>query len=103
MLAVSSMLVVGQAATPQASIDGILGTRPDVVVLDIALEGGTGLQVLQAVRQLAPEVAFVVFSGNSGPAYRKRYLAAGACDFLDKNSESARLAAAVLQAHHAAH
>ena len=69
------MRVVGEAETPQACIAGILSTRPDVVVLDVQLEGGQGLEVLRAVRCAAPQVAFVVFSNNAGPAYRKRYLA----------------------------
>lgn len=104
MLTASAMLVVGEAETPQASIDGILGSHPDVVVLDIQLEGGTGLQVLQAVRLAEPHIAFVVFSNNAGPAYRKRYLSEGACDFLDKSSEFERLVPAVFEAfHHAAH
>ena len=95
LLAVRAMDVVGQAETPQASIDGILAAHPDVVVLDVQLEGGTGLQVLRAVREARPEIAFVVFSNNSGPAYRKRYLGEGAVCFLDKSSEFDQLAAAV--------
>ena len=39
------MTVVGQARTPQDSISGILAAYPDVVVLDVQLEGGSGLQV----------------------------------------------------------
>lgn len=87
--------IVGEAETPQGCIDGILATRPDVVVLDVQLDGGQGLDVLRAVREVAPQVAFVVFSNNAGPAYRKRYLAAGAMQFLDKSSDAALLADAV--------
>ena len=100
LLSAGSMDIVGQAETPQGAIDGILASRPDVVVLDIQLEGGTGLQVLRAVHQVLPEMAFVVFSNNSGPAYRKRYLAEGACAFLDKNAEFDQLVQAVLSAAH---
>ncbi|MDO8279670.1 MAG: response regulator transcription factor [Burkholderiaceae bacterium] len=95
MLDASDMMVVGQAETPQGCIEGILATRPGVVVLDVQLEGGSGLDVLKAVRLAAPEVAFVVFSNNSAPAYRKRYIAAGAASFLDKHTEFDRLAQAV--------
>jgi DNA-binding NarL/FixJ family response regulator len=98
MLETSAMAIVGQAATPQASIDGILATSPDVVVLDVQLEGGQGLEVLRAIRQAAPIVAFVVFSSNSGPAYRKRYAAEGAAAFLDKSTEFDQLVRAVKSA-----
>lgn len=87
--------IVGQGETPSACIEGILSTHPDVVVLDVQLEGGQGLEVLRAVRAHDPRIAFVVFSGNSSAAYRKRYLAAGASRFLDKSTEFDQLAAAV--------
>ena len=90
--------IVGEGETPSGCIASILATRPDVVVLDVQLEGGQGLEVLRAVRAADPRIAFVVFSNNSQPAYRKRYLAAGASRFLDKSTESHDLAAAVATA-----
>ena len=98
MLAAAGMAVVGRGATPQACFDGILASRPDVVVLDIQLDGGAGLEVLQTVRLAAPGVVFVIFSNHSGPAYRKRYLGQGALDFIDKSTEFDQLAPAVARA-----
>lgn len=103
MLVDRSMNIVGQAETPQASIDGILAVHPDVVVLDVQLEGGTGLEVLRAVRQVDPRIAFVVFSNNAGPAYRKRYLGEGAQRFLDKTTEFDQLVVAVEHASQQTH
>ena len=103
MLVSRGMSVVGHAETPQSSIDAILASSPDVVVLDVQLAGGPGLQVLRAVRQAAPEIAFVVFSSHSGLAFRKRYLGEGATAFLDKNAEFEQLVSAVaLASRHAA-
>jgi DNA-binding NarL/FixJ family response regulator len=104
MLGASAMTIVGQAQTPQDSIDGILAAYPDVVVLDAQLDGGSGLQVLRAVRHIAPNIAFVVFSNNASPSYRKCYLGEGAEDFLDKSHEFDQLAHAVVRAsQHAAY
>ena len=104
MLGVSAIAIVGQAQTPQDSIDGILAAYPDVVVLDVQLDGGSGLQVLRAVRHVAPSIAFVVFSNNSSPSYRQRYLGEGAEAFLDKSHEFDQLAHAVVKAsEHAAY
>lgn len=92
MLREHAIDVVGEAEAPQPAIEGILATHPDVVVLDIQLKGGTGLDVLRAVRQAAPQTAFIVLSNNSGPAYRKIYRIEGAMHFLDKNAEFDQLA-----------
>ena len=98
LLDAAHMAVVGEGATPDSCITGILASHPDVVVLDHQLEGGTGLQVLKAIRTADPEVAFVVFSNSSAPAYRKRYLGEGAARFLDKSTEFDQLAGAVAEA-----
>ena len=98
LLGEHDMEVVGEATTPEGCIEGILASRPEVVVLDVQLEGGTGLQVLRAVRQADPAIAFVVFSNNAAPAYRKRYLGEGATSFLDKSSDFEQLPGAVADA-----
>src|SRR5512140_2187223 len=103
MLVDRAMDIVGQAETPQGSIDGILAVHPDVVVLDVQLEGGSGLEVLRAVRQVDPRIAFVVFSNNAVPAYRMRYLGEGAQRFLDKTTEFDQLVVAVENASHPPH
>lgn len=98
LLSAQGMHIAGENGTPQGCIDAILAVQPDVVVLDVQLEGGAGLQVLNAVKSAVPGVAFVVFSNNSGPAYRSRYLAAGAVSFLDKSTEFDQLVRAVRSA-----
>ena len=65
MLCAAGMSVVGEAKTPQSAVEGILGCQPDVVVLDVHLTGGNGLQVLRTVRQVVPGIGFVVFSNDA--------------------------------------
>lgn len=101
LLAAQHMAVVGEAASPSECIDGILREHPDVVVLDMQLEGGSGLEVLRAVRRVEPAIAFVVFSNHAQPPYAKRYLADGASSVLDKTLDFPRLAQAVEAAHNA--
>lgn len=103
LLAENAMQVVGEAATPERCISGILSSGAQVVVLDAQLEGGTGLEVLRAVRQADPGIAFVVFSNNAAPAYRKRYLGEGAVSFLDKSSDFEQLPTAITAASSLAH
>lgn len=98
LLQANAMVVVGQAGAPEKAIKGILATRPDVVVLDVQLKGGSGLQVMAAVRGLL-DTSFIVFSHSSGPVYRQRYMREGAYRFLDKSDDLDQLAQVVAQAH----
>lgn len=95
LLGQEGIAIVGEAQTLQASIDGILQIRPDVVVLDHVLADGKGLQVMHAVHRAAPEVRFVIFTINAAPGYRQRYLSEGAVSFLDKATESDLLVNAI--------
>jgi DNA-binding NarL/FixJ family response regulator len=103
VLAACDMDVVGEGATPAACIAGILESHPDVVVLDIHLQGGTGLEVMRAVRAQGEPAGFVVLSNTADAPYRKRYVSEGAAGFLDKLTDFEELPAAVAAAspiHH---
>ena len=79
--------VVGFADTPSDAIAGILNARPDCVVLDYQLLGGTCIDVLHAVHPKAPSVVFVVLTNHANPQYRRLCLEAGANWFFDKSTE----------------
>ena len=83
--------IVGEYADAQSAIDGIRNANPDVVLLDIKLGAGSGMQVLKFVIQHAPQVKVIVLSNYAEPQYRSRYLAAGAIEVLDKSNEFDRV------------
>lgn len=87
ILTAKGMEIAGQASTPELAVSGILASQPDAVVLDVQFEKGTGMQVLKSVRTATQDIPFIIFSNHADPAYRARYLAAGAACFLDKHAE----------------
>jgi DNA-binding NarL/FixJ family response regulator len=95
MLTAQGMVVAGEANTPESAVSGILATQPDVVVLDVQFEKGTGMQVLQSVLKATQDIPFIILSNHAEAAYRVRYLAAGAACFLDKHAEFYQLGGAV--------
>lgn len=58
-------------------------TQPDVVVLDIALVGMTGIEVIPGLKRAVPDCTVVVFSAFD--AARRDALAAGADAVVDKS------------------
>ncbi len=83
--------VVGEAATPADAVAGILKTRPDYVVLDFQLEGGTGVDVLRALRRQVPNSVFIVLTNHPQAQFRRICREAGADAFFDKSSEFAKV------------
>ena len=61
--------------------------KPDVVVLDIEMPRGTGLDVLKNLRHDQSGPVVIVFTNFPYPQYRKRALAEGADFFFDKSTE----------------
>jgi DNA-binding NarL/FixJ family response regulator len=57
-----SVAVVGEAADAERAIAVILQTQPDVVLLDVHLPGGGGVEVIRKVHEKNPEQKFLALS-----------------------------------------
>lgn len=79
--------IVGQAGNVAEAISGIRKLQPDVVILDIRLPDGSGIDVLQAIKQDQPAPMVIILTNYPYSGYRQRCLNAGADFFLDKSTE----------------
>ena len=79
--------LIGNAETEWDAIQGILSAAPDVVILDIQLRQGNGMNVLTEVKRRLPDLKVIVLTNFGYPQYHQRCLQAGADHFLDKSSE----------------
>jgi DNA-binding NarL/FixJ family response regulator len=87
----SDMLVVGEAK-PGQDIVAQVNTQPvDVVILDISMPGGNGLDVLQELKQTQPWAPVLVFSSYPEHHYALRAFKAGAKGYLTKDSQPEEL------------
>jgi DNA-binding NarL/FixJ family response regulator len=91
---VKDVEVVGEAATYDTAVAGIINTRPDVAVLDIKLanETGSGIDALIEVRKTLPGIRAIILTNYSTPQHLKASADAGAEYFLDKSSDFERVA-----------
>jgi DNA-binding NarL/FixJ family response regulator len=76
--------VVGEASTAREAIDAVGALRPDVVLLDLSMPGMDGLEAIPLLREVAPDMAIVVFSGFAAERMREPALALGAARYLEK-------------------
>ena len=83
--------VVGQAADVEEAIGGILAAKPDLVLLDLCLEHGSGFDVLRAVRRAEPAIDFYMLSNFSSEPYRRHAERLGARGFFDKSKDFERV------------
>jgi DNA-binding NarL/FixJ family response regulator len=88
---IDGVTVVGQAETAAEALEGILRTRPDSVVLDLQLIGGSGLDVLRKAHPQLPATVFIVLTNHPDLQYRRMCMEAGAAYFFDKSSEIAKV------------
>lgn len=80
--------VVGQAGTVGEAIDAISQLLPDVVILDLRMPGGSGIDVLHQIKQNGVESMVIMLTNYyTFAGYRQKCLDAGADFFLDKSTE----------------
>ena len=79
--------VVGRAYDVPEAINSIEKVVPDLVILDLQMPSGTGLDVLSRIKHdnLSPKI--IMLTNYPFPQYRKRSIEAGADYFFDKSTE----------------
>jgi DNA-binding NarL/FixJ family response regulator len=86
---------VAEAADGAEALTLGLEQNWDVVILDIAMPGLTGIQVLRKLTALKPNLPVIMLSAHGGWDYMSHCLEAGAAGYLTKESAPGELLAAV--------
>jgi len=79
--------VIGQAKDVINAILGIKKLNPDVVILDIRMGWGSGIEVLQHIKEESPSPLVIIFTNYPYPQYKKKCIELGADYFFDKSTE----------------
>ncbi len=87
--------VVGEAADAEGAIKVILATRPDVVLLDVHLPGGGGIEVLKKVHEQNPDQRFLALSVSDAAEDVIGVIRAGARGYVTKSISGPELIAAI--------
>ncbi len=91
--------VVGEAGTAAEAIRVVEEARPDILVLDLSMPGGSGIAAIAELRRRAPGTRILVLSMHDDRSYVQTALAAGASGYLAKAAADESLLAAVRAVH----
>jgi DNA-binding NarL/FixJ family response regulator len=84
MLKHTEFRVVGEASTGSETLEVASQVQPDLVLLDIRMSGGDGLDTLRVLKQAYPRIAVVMLTTYDNPTYMARAVAGGAAGYLLK-------------------
>jgi DNA-binding NarL/FixJ family response regulator len=91
-----AITVVGEAATGLEAVSGVVAHRPDVLILDLAMPGMDGFEVMVQLREQAPETKVVVLSSFPGEHMADVALRLGAARYVEKSLDVKGLREVVL-------
>ena len=80
------ILVVGEASDASQASQNARALSPDVVVMDIALPGTSGIEATRRMLKDQPQLRILMFSMYDDAIYASRALEAGALGYLSKTS-----------------
>ena len=79
--------IIGEARDAPEAIKEIGQLNPDVVILDIRMPGGNGIDVLEHINKNGPSPVVIMLTNYPYPRYKKRCMDLGADFFFDKSTE----------------
>ena len=89
--AMADVQVVAEASSGEEALELAAREQPDVVLMDIAMKGITGLDAAARMRERHPGVRVVILSMHSGEEYVLQALRAGAAGYLLKDAATGEL------------
>jgi DNA-binding NarL/FixJ family response regulator len=87
--------VCGEAATEDEALALAKETSPDLMIVDISLKSGHGIELIKQVKARHPAVKMLVVSGFQESLYAERALRAGAMGYLNKQESNEKVIEAI--------
>ena len=84
---IPGVLLAGEAGSGSEALQACERLQPDVVILDIRMPGGCGIDVLNTIEKDGCTPIIIMLTNYPYPQYRKKCFDAGADFFFDKSSE----------------
>lgn len=89
LASIAGLTLTGTYSGAPAAIDGLRSMPPDIVLLDVWLDEGSGIDVLRVLAAEQPAAKVIVVTTENDAVFRKHYTNAGAHAFYGKNELAA--------------
>jgi len=93
----SDMVVCGEAEGASHALSVIASSRPDLVVVDLSLKAGSGIELIKNLKELHPGLLALVLSMHDESLYAERALRAGARGYVMKREVTKNIITAIRQ------
>ncbi|HLD49611.1 MAG TPA: response regulator transcription factor [bacterium] len=87
--------VCGEASGAEEAFAGIETEKPDIVVVDISLDGPNGIEFIKEAKEQHPDMLFLVHSMHDESLYAERALRAGARGYIMKQESPEKMVQAI--------
>ena len=87
LMDVPNAVVVGEASDGFETMRGIPVSKPDLVILDLQMPKGTGIEILPQIKNLSPPPLVMVLTNYATSRHREACARLGADYFFDKSRE----------------
>ena len=91
------LLICGEAANISGALKIVTDTGPDVAIVDIALNGENGLDLVRRMKAIRPQLRILVVSMYDDELYAERAMDVGAMGYLNKQVASRNIVDAIRQ------
>src|ERR1700691_5533995 len=91
----ADLAVCGEAEEMHAALSAIQAAKPDILIVDISLNGPDGLELLKNIRITSPRLPVLVLSMHDESIYAERALRAGANGYIMKQEATEKVLVAL--------
>lgn len=92
-----NLVVVAEASDGAEAYQNYKSYQPDIVVMDISMQGQGGLEAITRIKQLDSDAKIIVFSMHQNPSFAIQATRAGALGYVTKSSEPEVLIRAIYE------
>ena len=97
LMPIKNIEIIGEAVDSAGAVKLYETLNPDIIILDIDLKDGNGIEVLTRIKNNSPSPTTIMFTNYSNSAYQKAAKLLGADYFFDKTNDVEKLVNTVME------